>query len=366
MKKVIFSLFAVAVLATSCENKDAYTISGKMEAKDSTKVYLKEPSFDRKVQPKILDSTIVKNGMFEFKGVATEPAFNFIIAEGIVGKPKSVSLVVEAGKINVNLDSLVIRGTKSNDDYQAYLNKVKPIDEQVASILDKANTLTDKDGESLEKLKKDFDDLNIQRNKESLSYVKANISNPTAIMTFIYGASQFETDEIKEVLGMLSSKDKELAPIKKIERRVNAIENTAEGKSFVDLKSKDQNGKDIALSDYAGKNKLVLVDFWASWCPPCRKDMPEVVELYKKYQPKGFEVVGVSLDEDAEAWKNALTAMNMTWPQMSDLKGWESDMAAEYAVNSIPHTVLIDKDGKIIAKNLRGEELSKKVAEVLK
>lgn len=366
MKKIIFSLFAVAVIATSCEDKNAYTITGKVEAKDSTIVYLEALSFNRKVDPEKLDSAIVKNGMFEFKGVASEPAFNIIRVNAPSENSKFVRLVVEPGKISANLDSMTIRGTKSNDDYQAYINKTNPLIDQAKAIIEKSKTIAETDEESMKKLREEFDNIGAQRTKESLIYVKDNLNNPSGIAMFIYESSQFETDEIKEILGMLSAKDKELAPIKKIAKRMDAIENTAEGKPFVDLKSKNQDGKDIALSDYAGKNKLVLVDFWASWCPPCRKDMPEVVELYKKYQPKGFEVVGVSLDEDAEAWKNALTAMNMTWPQMSDLKGWESDMAGEYAVNSIPHTVLIDQDGKIIAKNLRGEELAKKVAEILK
>ena len=125
-------------------------------------------------------------------------------------------------------------------------------------------------------------------------------------------------------------------------------------------------GKIVKLSDYVGKGKVVLVDFWASWCGPCRREMPNLVETYAKYKGKNFEIVGVSLDQDGAAWKEAIKKMNMTWPQMSDLKFWQSEGAQLYAVNSIPHTVLIDGSGKIIARGLHGEELQAKIAEAVK
>jgi peroxiredoxin len=123
-------------------------------------------------------------------------------------------------------------------------------------------------------------------------------------------------------------------------------------------------GKEIALSSLKGK--LVLIDFWASWCGPCRKEMPNVVKIYSKFKNKGFEIYGVSLDQDKEKWMEAITKDGINWPQVSDLKYWDNVAARIYNVQGIPYTVLIDKDGKIIAKNLRGQELEKKIAEVLK
>jgi peroxiredoxin len=123
-------------------------------------------------------------------------------------------------------------------------------------------------------------------------------------------------------------------------------------------------GKEIALSSLKGK--LVLIDFWASWCGPCRKEMPNVIKIYSKFKNKGFEIYGVSLDQDKEKWMEAITKDGINWPQVSDLKYWDNVAARIYNVQGIPYTVLIDKDGKIIAKNLRGQELEKKIAEVLK
>jgi peroxiredoxin len=124
------------------------------------------------------------------------------------------------------------------------------------------------------------------------------------------------------------------------------------------------NDKDLALSSLRGK--VVLIDFWASWCGPCRKEIPNVKRAYEKYKSKGFEILGVSLDKDRNAWLEAISKEGLTWPQVSDLKFWQSEAVAIYAVQSIPYTVLIDKDGKIIATDLRGAALDKKLAEVLK
>lgn len=124
------------------------------------------------------------------------------------------------------------------------------------------------------------------------------------------------------------------------------------------------NDKDFALSSLRGK--VVLIDFWASWCAPCRKELPNVKRAYEKYKSKGFEILGVSLDKDRSAWLEAISKEGLTWPQVSDLKFWQSEACQIYAVQSIPYTVLIDKEGKIIATDLRGAELDKKLAEVLK
>ena len=149
-------------------------------------------------------------------------------------------------------------------------------------------------------------------------------------------------------------------------KRNEKLEATAIDQQFTDLKGKTPEGKEIALSDYAGKGEYVLVDFWASWCPPCRKDMPYLVEAYAKYKNKGFEIVGVSLDENVADWQNMIKKLKVTWPQMSDLKGWNSELSGAYGVASIPHTVLIDKEGKIIAKYIKGEELIPTLQELIK
>ena len=111
---------------------------------------------------------------------------------------------------------------------------------------------------------------------------------------------------------------------------------------------------------------MVLIDFWASWCAPCRSAIPRLIKIYEQYKDKGFEIVAVSLDQDAKAWKEAIGKMNMPWPQLSDLKAWKSEGVKSYAVATIPYTILIDSQGKIIARDLHGDELEKAIAESVK
>lgn len=143
-------------------------------------------------------------------------------------------------------------------------------------------------------------------------------------------------------------------------------EGTEIGDKYIDIKLSGIYGVPISVSEYVAKNKYTLVDFWASWCPPCRAEMPVIVKAYTDYHGKGLEVVGVSLDKDQDAWLEAIEQLKMPWPQMSDLKGWESEGARLYNVRSIPANVLIDQQGKIIAKNLRGEDLLLKLEELMK
>ena len=135
---------------------------------------------------------------------------------------------------------------------------------------------------------------------------------------------------------------------------------------FKDFEMLDLNGKMVKLSQWAGKGKYVFVDFWASWCGPCLREMPNVVEAYKRFHDKGLEIVGVSFDKDKKNWTSAVERFGMTWPQMSDLKYWESAAVSLYGIRGIPANVLLDPDGKIIALDLQGDNLQKKLEEIYK
>ena len=142
---------------------------------------------------------------------------------------------------------------------------------------------------------------------------------------------------------------------------VDVASATEPGNTFIDISLPGPQGQMVSLKDYVGQHKLVLLDFWASWCGPCMREQPNVVKAYELYHGKGLEIVGVSLDKDKASWLAAIEQTGQKWPQMSDLKGWDCQGAQLYNIQSIPANVLIDEHGKIVAKDLRGDALLEEI-----
>jgi thiol-disulfide isomerase/thioredoxin len=224
------------------------------------------------------------------------------------------------------------------------------------------------DAESLAQLEKEFE---IQFEKVKADYTRffENNINEAAgqeIFTTSVWTRRLSQEQLESILAKADPSFKETEIYKPHNERLYNMKTSIPGHPFKDIISEDPKGNEIKLSDYAGKGKYVLLDFWASWCPPCRAEMPRLVELYNTYKSKNFEIVGYSLDKDGEAWKAGIEQLNMTWPQMSDCGFWDSPAVKLYAVQSIPCVLLIDPDGKIIERGLAGEALSDKIAVLLK
>ncbi len=366
MKKIILFLAAIALLATSCGEKDAFTIKGKLPSGeyDGQIVYLQtlDSTWSRSSKSYVnIDTANVINGEFVFNGIAKEGAVvHFILLDNAPDKMKApVTVIVEPGQINVTLDSVsTVGGTPLNDSYQSLTSSLMAISDEVDKLRgDTANH----DKASLDKLLREKE---AQQNKSMFDFVKANIQNQVGTYLFVRNSYRFDVEQTKELLAAVKPEFKN--KLTKIESRLIPLENTAVGKTFTDIKGKTPEGKDAALSDYVGKGKYVLVDFWASWCPDCIAEIPTLVEAYNLYKDKGFEIVGYSLDRTNEDWVKGLKKYNITWPQISDLNAWESKPVADYGVSSIPHLVLLDKEGKIIARGLSSYEVVEKLGELLK
>ena len=182
---------------------------------------------------------------------------------------------------------------------------------------------------------------------------------------YIIFSAQFDWPQISEydeMYNALSEKVKKGKFGKLALDKVNSLKGTTIGYPAIDFTQADVNGKNVSLSSYKGK--YVLVDFWASWCGPCRRENPAVVAAYQKYKDKGFDILGVSMDDNKEKWLAAIAKDNLTWTHVSDLKGWQNAAGKLYSVSSIPFNLLLDKEGKILAKSLRGADLEAKLAEI--
>ncbi|MDR0832976.1 MAG: redoxin domain-containing protein [Candidatus Symbiothrix sp.] len=237
---------------------------------------------------------------------------------------------------------------------------------------EKLTALQEKGEEITPEMEKEYYALFDQTKADYAQYFEKNINDTTAQRLFgeTKWVRRLNVDQLQAILGKAGPEFKATELYQKTAERVDNILSSTPGHPFKEIVAENPKGQEVKLSDYAGKGKYVLLDFWASWCPPCRADMPQVVELYNKYKDKNFEIVGYSLDTNAADWKKGLADLNMTWPQLSSCQGWDSPGAKTYAVNSIPCTLLIDPQGNIIERevdgNLRGDALAAKLATLIK
>ncbi len=367
MKKFTYLVIATAALsmiACTGGNKAGYIVTGTVEgASDGDTVYLQEANGRNLTK---LDTAVITKGTFTFEGTQDSVVNRYITCKA-GGESLIIDFFLENGKINVALtkDNDAVTGTPSNDAYQEIRAQLNGIRKEMRGIYEAMSDTTLSD-EQKEAKQKEGIQLEEQYNKVFKEGVQKNITNPVGVFLFKRTFNNNSADENEALLQQIPAKFQNDEMIVRIKEITDKQKKTAVGSQFVDFEMQTPEGKAVKLSDYVGKGKVVLVDFWASWCGPCRHEMPNLVEAYAKYKGKNFEIVGVSLDQDSAAWKEAIKKLNMTWPQMSDLKFWQSEGAQLYAVNSIPHTVLIDGSGKIIARGLRGEELQTKIAEAVK
>lgn len=365
MKKLTYLVIAATALGmVSCNNaKPGYIVTGTVEgAVDGDTVFLQE--FSNSPYNK-LDSAIIKNGTFTFEGVQDSAVYRYI-AYSKGDETLMMDFFLENGKIDIALtsNSDLAKGTPNNDTYQVIREQINGLSQKEAAIYDEMGdtTLTDEQRQAKQKELDLIEEEYIQTIKDA---VQKNITNAVGIQMFKQTFYNFSTDENEALLNQVPANYQNDKVIIKIKEITNKQKATSIGKKFMDLEMLTPEGKPIKLSDYVGKGKVVLIDFWASWCGPCRREMPNLVSAYNKYKGKNFEIVGISLDKDNEAWKESIEKLNITWPQMSDLKGWQNEGAQKYAVNSIPHTILVDGDGTILARGLHGEDLQNKLSEVL-
>ena len=377
MKKTLFAGLLCLLLA-SCTNT-TYTIEGQVDdpALEGAKVQ-RIARFDysdrfSSVPTPEKDSTYVKDGKYSFTGKTDVADYCTIyVGEDDEGFPVSyTTVVIEPGaKLKVVTDAQKfshVSGTALNEDFQRYADVNEDIQKRFRALFDKRDLAAPEDIPAIDQQR---EALYNEMVENDFQFVKNNINNPAA-WSKLYNAGVMAVNgenavaRLKELIAGAEGRTKELGDYKDIVSRIETLERTAIGQPFTDLKMEDPDGNPMKLSDYAGKGKYILVDFWASWCGPCKAEMPNIVKLYHQYKDKGFDIVSVSFDTKKENWVKAIPEWGMPWHHMSDLKGWDSAGASTYSVAGIPHTMLLDPDGKILARGLYGEQLYEKLAELL-
>ncbi|MDA3779712.1 MAG: TlpA disulfide reductase family protein [Bacteroidales bacterium] len=363
MKNVLISLLFV-VLLFSCTQEPKYSINGTIEGQENGQALLQQQIDGEWIS---LDSASIEKGKFVLEGSVALPEY-FILKISDTLNP--VQLFVENSKIdvNINIDSLAnteVVGSKSNLVFEKFNSKIDEFNLRMKSLYNEyMQANMGGDVEKVKEIEEKYSKVYDEQEEFMSNFVGENTS--CVIAPFIVSRYMIHQLELKQLDSIVNLFDASLAQSKyitKINKRVSVLEKVAIGKNFTDFTMNDTIGNPVSLSDYVGKS-YVLIDFWAAWCNPCRKENPNLVANYAKYHDKGFEIFGVSFDKKKEDWIRAIKKDNITWPQVSDLEYWNNAAGKLYGINSIPSNVLLDKEGKIIAKNVRGEDLGKKLEEI--
>lgn len=372
MKKS-YSLTFIALFTlyffNACSSDNSYVLNGSINIEDDTKVYILQA--DQNNQPYVNDSTFVKGNQFSFSGISATPKISYIQVEGVNGYVLSI---LESGTLNANIypDSISkssVTGSKSNDGFIKYRQETKNLVESMNYISYSAQeAIMNGDIQTAKTLEKEYYD----KEREVLFYEwDFIVDNPDSYMSALLLEvfmieNKVNKDSIIDVFESFSNRLKVSDVGKNIADLLSQFEDPIEvGEIAPDFTAPSIEGYDITLSEELSRHKLTLLDFWAAWCRPCRIENPNLVRLYKSYNNDGFNIIGVSLDRTKDQWEKAIEDDNLLWTQVSNLNFWNDPVARRYSIRSIPQSYLINKEGVVIGKNLRGNDLAYKIEEAL-
>jgi peroxiredoxin len=358
-------LFALLLGFYSCTHAPSYEVKVKLAAAEG-KAFLTQRVKGEWIK---LDSAEIKSGECQFKGSVKRPEVYYI---EVSSRKEKLPFFIENSVISIvgsidSLDKAKISGSIVQNEFQALHDKINALEKQGMNVYNQSKE-AQKAGKTMkaDSLMTVAENIfnNIDQNQKD--YIKANPASFVSPFLLSRVYYDMEAEVLDGFLSGLDSKLDSVSTVISLKDRLAKLKTVAVGQIAPDFTMNDAAGNPVKLSDIYSKNTYTLVDFWASWCGPCRRENPNVVATFNNYKGKGFGVFGVSLDSDKDKWLKAIADDQLTWSHVSDLKGWKNEAAALYAVNSIPSNLLVDKTGKIIGRNLREEKLREKMAELLK
>ncbi len=361
MKKVLLFIAVLFLLTSYVQAQLKFTIKGKITGlPDSTEVTLHADN----VQSEPITKVISKKGSFTFKGSIKEPSIYMLTYSG---SSQALALFLEGGQYKVDANygeffTAKVQGGKIQSQYKSFQQQFDPLFIQMDAISRQINDpvySAQKDSlyVTLRSVITEID----QKTDEYVEVEKNSFVSPLLLL-FVYNFFQ-QPEPLENRYRKLTEPVKKSYYGRMVGKIIEDLRIGAVGSEAVDFQQADTSGTMVSLSSFRGK--YVLVDFWASWCGPCRMENPNVVQAYEKFKDRNFTVLGISLDRSKEAWMQAIKDDRLNWTQLSDLKFWSNEVARMYKISSIPQNILIDPNGVIISKNLRGEDLPKKLEELM-
>ncbi len=365
MKRIpLFLTLAIATFLAACQS-NSYHVNGTVEGIEDGETLYVTRDLTNGVP---CDSIVVKDGKFSFEGETDSVCIAIIYSKKL--NDIRANFFIEPGDITVNFSKepfmTRVSGTNCNDLWQEAMDSSMVIGKEINRIAENIYSGNVSEEEMMKK-EEEIMKLMERSNEFFIRQTKNNIKNDFGYCMLLFLPKEIvSTDDYLSMINELPDDKRQRPAIKALEESIKNKGKSEAGKQLPDFTQPAPDGTPVNIKDQYSQHKVTIIDFWASWCGPCRAEMPELIALYNDYKDKGLGIVGVSLDDDATAWQTAIRKLSLPWSQMSDLKGWKNAAAQQLNIESIPHTIVVDQKGVILVRGLRGKDLRAFIEEQLK